>query len=150
MPSIRAATFTPSAHQVAVTLLNHVAEMDADPELDAALGRQAGVALDHAVLHLDGAAHGIHDTPKLNEDPIARPLDDPAVMQSDGWFEEIATESAQPRKRPLLVGAGKLAISGHVGRQNCRQLPGLSHERPLTDQSSTDLTPILREPEPEG
>ena len=56
------------AHQVAVALLDHIAEMDADPELDAALGRQASVALDHAVLHLDGAAHGIDDASELDED----------------------------------------------------------------------------------
>ena len=47
------------AHQIAVALLDHIAEMDADAELDTALGRQPGVALNHAVLQLDGAAHGI-------------------------------------------------------------------------------------------
>jgi hypothetical protein len=36
-----------------------VAQMNPDPEFDAALGRQAGVALDEAVLHLDGAEHGV-------------------------------------------------------------------------------------------
>ena len=56
------------AHQVAVALLDHIAEMDADAELDAALGRKASIALDHAVLHLDGAANGINDASKLNED----------------------------------------------------------------------------------
>ena len=55
------------AHQVAVALLDHVAEMDADAELDAALGRQASIALDHAVLDLDGAAHGIDDASELDE-----------------------------------------------------------------------------------
>ena len=44
------------AHQIAVALLDDVAEMNADAELDAALGRQAGVALDHAVLHFDRAS----------------------------------------------------------------------------------------------
>jgi hypothetical protein len=47
------------AHQVAVTLLDHVAEMDADAEFDTALGGQSSIALDHAVLHFNGAAHGI-------------------------------------------------------------------------------------------
>ena len=37
-------------------------------ELDAALGRNAGVALYHTVLHLDGAAYGIDHTAKLNDD----------------------------------------------------------------------------------
>jgi hypothetical protein len=64
----------------------------ATPKLDTALGRQASVALDHAVLHLDSAAHSIHHAAKLDQDPIARPLDDPAVMQSDGRVERIAAE----------------------------------------------------------
>ena len=34
------------AHQIAVALLDDVAEMNTDSKLDAALGRHAGVALD--------------------------------------------------------------------------------------------------------
>ena len=49
------------AHQIAVELLDDVAEMNTNPEFDAALGRQAGVTLDHAVLYFDRAAHGIDD-----------------------------------------------------------------------------------------
>ena len=45
------------AHQIAIALLDDVPEMNADAELDAALGRQAGVAFDEAVLHLNGAAY---------------------------------------------------------------------------------------------
>ena len=37
------------AHQIAVALLDHVAQMDADPKLDALVGRDARVALDHAL-----------------------------------------------------------------------------------------------------
>ena len=44
---------------IAVGLFDHIAEMNADAEFDAALLRQAGVALDHAVLHLDGATHRV-------------------------------------------------------------------------------------------
>ena len=47
------------AHQIAVGFLDDVAQMNAHSELDAALRRQAGVALDHAVLHLDRAAHRV-------------------------------------------------------------------------------------------
>ena len=57
------------AHQVAVALLDHVAEMDADAELDAPVGRHAGIALDHAVLHFDGAAHGVDDAAELDDRP---------------------------------------------------------------------------------
>ena len=44
------------AHQVAVGFVDLIAQMNADAKLDASLGRQAGVALDEAVLHVDGAA----------------------------------------------------------------------------------------------
>ena len=57
------------AHQIAVALLDHVADMNSNAELDAALGRKACVTLDHAVLHLDGAAHGIDHAAEFNEAP---------------------------------------------------------------------------------
>src|SRR5262249_57143088 len=47
------------AHQVPVALLDHITEMDANAKLDATLGWNARVALDHAVLHLDSAAHRV-------------------------------------------------------------------------------------------
>src|SRR5262249_52904910 len=91
------------AHQVAIALLDDIAEMDADADFDVALRRQAGVALDHAVLDLDGAANRIDDASELDENAIARPFDDAVVMQRDGGVDEVAAERAQPRKRPLLV-----------------------------------------------
>jgi len=114
-------------HQVAVALLNHIAEMDADAKLDAALGRQASIALDHPVLHFNCAAHGVDHTSELDEDAIARPLNYAAMMQSDGGVEQIAAQRTQPRQRPLLVGRGKPAVSGDIGRQNRREFPGLGH-----------------------
>ena len=119
------------AHQIAVALLDHVAEMDADSELDATLGRKTGIALDHAVLHLDGAANGVNDASKLNEDAITRPLDDATVMHRDRGIEQIAPQPAQPRQRPLLVGTGKLAVSGYVRRQDGRELAGFRHGNTL-------------------
>jgi hypothetical protein len=64
------------AHQIAVAFLDHVAQMDTDPKLDAALGRKTRVAFDHAVLHFDGAAHGINHAAELDEDSVPCPLDD--------------------------------------------------------------------------
>ena len=52
----------------------------------------ASVALQHAVLYLNGAAHRIDDASELNEDPVASPLDDAAVMQSDSRIEQITAE----------------------------------------------------------
>ena len=53
--------------------------MNPNAELDAALRRQAGVALDEAVLHLDGAAHRIDHAAELDDASIAGALDDAAV-----------------------------------------------------------------------
>jgi hypothetical protein len=44
-----------------VVVADDVAEIDADAEFDAPLGRHIGVALGHSLLHLDGAAHRIDD-----------------------------------------------------------------------------------------
>ena len=116
------------AHQVAVALLDHIAEMDADAKLDAALGRKTGVALDHAVLHLDGAAHGVDHAAELNEASVAGALDDAPVVHGDGRVDQIAPKRPQPRQCAILVGAGKPAVSDHIGRQNRRELPGLGHD----------------------
>jgi FAD/FMN-containing dehydrogenase len=68
--------------------------VNADPELDASLGRYTGVPLDHAVLHLDRAPHRIDDAAELDERPVAGSLDDSAVMHGDGWVDEIAAKRA--------------------------------------------------------
>jgi hypothetical protein len=40
--------------------------MSADPELNAALGRQARIALDYRSLDFNGAVHRVDDTPELD------------------------------------------------------------------------------------
>jgi hypothetical protein len=90
------------------------------PKLNATFSRKAGVALDRAGLHLDGATNSIDDASELNEDAIACPLDDTAVMRCDGGIDQIAPQPAQSRKRPLLIGAGKLGVSDDVsGQDSC-------------------------------
>ena len=118
------------AHQIAVALLDHVAQMNADAELDASLGRQAGVALDHAVLHLDGAAHGVDHAAELDEHAVAGALHHAPVMHGDGRIDQIAPKRPEPRQRAILVGAGKPAISDYIGRQDRRKFPGLGHDLP--------------------
>jgi len=78
------------AHQVAVALLDDVAQMNADAELDAALFRHACVALDHAVLHFDRAAHGVDDAPELDDRAVARAFDDAAAVGRDSGVDEVA------------------------------------------------------------
>ena len=104
--------------------------MDADAELDAALGRQAGVALDHAVLHLDGAAHGVDHAAELDEAAVAGALDDAPVMRGDGGVDQIAAQAPEPRQRAILVRAGEPAVADDVGDQDRRDFPRFRHGAP--------------------
>ena len=112
------------AHQVAVALLDHVAEMNADAELDAAIRRHAGVALDHAVLHFDRAAHGVDDAAELDDDAVAGALDDAPVMHGDGRIDEIAAQRPQPRQDAILVRAGEPAVADDVRDKGSRPVFG--------------------------
>ena len=94
------------------------------------LGRQAGVALDHAVLHLDGAAHGVDHAAELDEVAVAGALDDAPMMRGDGRIDQIAAQRPQPRQCAILVRACKPAIADHVRDQNRRDFPGFRHGAP--------------------
>ena len=59
------AILTPSPMRSPSRLLDDVAEMDADAELDATLQPARRVAFDHAVLHFDRAAHGVDHAAEL-------------------------------------------------------------------------------------
>src|SRR5215467_367413 len=59
---------------------HHIAKVDPDTKLDALVLRYSHVALEHALLNLDRAAYGIHNTWKLDQNAIAHRLDDSAVM----------------------------------------------------------------------
>ena len=101
--------------------------MNADAEFDAALGRQAGVALDHAVLHFDGAAHRVDHAAKLDEAAVAGALDDAAVMEGDGRIDQVAAKRPKPRQDAILVRPREPAITDNIRNQNRRNFPGLAH-----------------------
>ena len=119
------------AHQIAIGLLDDIAEMDADAKFDALLRRQAGIATDRAVLDFDGAAHGVDDATELDERAIAGQLDGAAVMHGDGRVDEVAAESPEPRERLVLIGPGESAVADHVGDQDRSDLARLAHGEPL-------------------
>ena len=118
------------AHQIAVALLDDVAEMNADAELDAALRRQPGVALDKAVLDLDRAAHRVDHAAEFDEASVAGALDDATMMHSDGRIDQVAAQRAKSGERAILVGAGEPAVADDVRDQDRRDFPGLAHGAP--------------------
>ena len=66
-------------------VLHNVAEIDPHAELDAAIRRHVGVSLCHLALHFDGATHRVDDAGKLDEQTVARSLDDATAMFLDFW-----------------------------------------------------------------
>jgi hypothetical protein len=133
-------------HQIAVALLNDVAQINADTELDAALARQAGVSLDHAVPHLDGAARGVHHAAKLNESAVAGALDDAPAMRVDGEIDQVAPQPPEPRQRAILVRSRETAVSDNVRDQDPRDFPGLRHGAPSRAMQNCTKTGQSRPP----
>ena len=115
------------AHQIAVGLLDDVAEMDADPNFDALVGRNPCVALDHRPLDFNSAVHRIDDTAELDDAAVAGALDDPAMVDGDGRVDQVASQRPQPRQNAVLVGPGKPRIADDVGHQDRRQFSSLAH-----------------------
>ena len=97
------------AHQVAVAFLDDVAQMNADPEDDTAILGLAGIALDHALLHLDRAAHGVDHTSKFNETSIAGALDDaPVIAVIEGSIRSVCSTRSRDRVRSSSAPASRL------------------------------------------
>ena len=94
------------AHQIAVTIFDDIPEVNANAEDHASVLRQAGVALDHGVLHFDGAAHGVDHAAEFDESSIAGALYDTTVMHGDRRVDQIAAQPSKPRQGSILVGAG--------------------------------------------
>ena len=120
----------PVAHQIAVALFDDVAEMYADTKFDAALGRLAGIALDHALLHVDRAAHRVDDAAELDEAAVAGALDDAPMMRGDCGINQVAAQRAQPRQRSFLVRSGEPTVTDNIGDQDRCNFPGLAHGAP--------------------
>ena len=92
-----------------VALDDHVAEIDADAQFDAALRGDIGVPLGHRLLHRDGAAHRIDDAGKLHQQAVAGGLGprarpgDAALVLGDLRVEELAPQRVEAFERALLV-----------------------------------------------
>jgi hypothetical protein len=102
--------------------------MNADPELDALLVRNAGVALDHRGLDFDRAAHSVDHAAELDDRAVTGALDDAAVVHGNDRVDQVAAERPEPRQRAVLVGAGEPAVAGDVEHQNRRKLSSLAHD----------------------
>jgi hypothetical protein len=102
------------AHEVAVALLDDVAKMNADAELDAAFSWHTGVALDHAVLHFEGETYRVDHAAELDEAAVSGAFDDAPAMRVDGGINQIAAQSAKPRQRAILIRSREPAVANDI------------------------------------
>ena len=93
------------AHQIAVGLLDHVAEVDADAKLNPAIFRHAGVSFDQAVLHFDRAANRVDDAAELRQDAVAGAFDHAPVVNGNAGVDQVASQRPEPRQNAVFVGA---------------------------------------------
>jgi hypothetical protein len=84
-------------------------------ELDSSVEWHACVALDKTGLHLDRAPHRVDDAAELDDAAVSGALDDAASMRGDGGVDEIAAQTSEAHKRPILARAGEPAIADDVG-----------------------------------
>ena len=108
------------AEDIAV-LDDHVAEVDADPELNPSLRRNIRVAPRHPALDLGGALDGVGDALEFHQHSVAGGLDDLPLVLDDDRIDDLEPVGPQPRERARLVGFHQPAVADHVRRENRRQ-----------------------------
>ena len=88
-----------------VLLDDHISEVDADAEPDAAFVGYVGFTVSHPPLHLDCAPHGVQNAAKLCQQAVAGVLYDPAPMFSDLRIDQLPEMSLEAFVGPFFVRA---------------------------------------------
>jgi len=97
---------------------DHVAQIDADAELDPSLRRQVAIAPTHPALNLGGAQNRLDDAMEFDEHAVARRLDDAAVIFGDSRIDELEPVRLEACKRACLVGLHEPTKADHVSRED--------------------------------
>src|SRR5262245_29097569 len=72
-----------------VTIDDNIANIDADPELNAIFRRDFAVAVKHATLNVDSAAHCVDDADKFYQHPVSSGLNNSAAMFGDLGIDQF-------------------------------------------------------------
>ena len=83
---------------------------------------RGAVAVGHAGLDGDGAAHRFDGAGEIDQQAVAGALDDAAAVGGDVRFDELAEMRLEATQRAFLVVAHQPAVADHVGRQDRREL----------------------------
>jgi hypothetical protein len=82
----------PVAIEIAVGLVGHVTQVDADPEADALGLGHVRLAFGHAPLDQHGTARRVDDARELGQQAVAHGLDDAALVLGDQRLDELGAE----------------------------------------------------------
>ena len=116
---------------VAVLALDdHLAQIDADPDLDALIVGTCGIALGEAALQRHRAFDRIDDRAELGEHAVAHELEDAPVMAGDLGLEQLLAPGLQPLMRPRLVALHERRVADDVGGENGGELALHDDSRP--------------------
>jgi hypothetical protein len=101
--------------------------MNAETKLNAFVGRDLGIALDHRPLNFNGAVHCVDDTPELDNCAIAGAFDDAPMVDGDGRIDQVAAKGPKASKDSIFIRTSKPRVADHVGDQDRRELSGFAH-----------------------
>jgi hypothetical protein len=98
-----------------IALLDYnVSNIDADAELDAAVGRDVLVALCHSALHRYGAGDRLYYRRESKQQAVAGCLDDLSLMGGDKRFDQFLAVGFQGHQRTLLVRAHESRVADYI------------------------------------
>ena len=93
---------------VAVNILvvdDDVTDVETDAKLDTPFRRDLDVALGDLPLDVDRAAYRVDDAGKLDENTVARSLDDAPAVLRDLWIDDRASMGLECGQRAFLIHA---------------------------------------------
>ena len=96
---------------------HHVADMDADTEIDLMVSWSSDISFSQGLLSLYSALHGVYSTPELRQHAIPGSVGDPAPV--NGYeFVQNAPPMRQISQGGDLISAHQAAITLYVSGEN--------------------------------
>jgi hypothetical protein len=102
-----------------VAIDDHIAEIDADPQVDPSPLGQAGVAFGHAALEGYCAFDRIDDADELGQQAVAHYLEDTVVSSADLRFEQFLAMRPQALEGIGLILFHEPTVPDHVCGKDC-------------------------------
>jgi hypothetical protein len=109
---------------VAVNILvvdDDVTDVETDAKLDTPFRRDLDVALGDLPLDVDRAAYRVDDAGKLDQDTVARSLDDAPAVLRDLWIDDRASMGLECGQRAFLIHAHEPRIACDIPGENGRE-----------------------------